>query len=220
MLRLAQQAYKNQRGQICIENDWFDKPLPVNIFLDEMSYPDTSYSFTTFYSEKPIGFKLGFASGNYGHGVLTTGTIGEISVGKFVVLQCTHIIANQSVIINDHCMFSWGSVITDSWIDHQSMNPGIRRHMLEKTAVSANRHVEFNARPVVVEENVWVGFDAIVMPGVTIGRGAVIGCKTLVTMDVPAYAVVIGNPSRIIKYLDPDDTPEVKEHALIQFLGK
>jgi acetyltransferase-like isoleucine patch superfamily enzyme len=186
--------------------------------LEEMAYPDTSYSFTTFFSKKPVGFRLGYASGNYGHGIFTTGKNGEINVGKYVVLQCTRIISNLSVTIKDHCMFSWGSVITDSWITPGIQSPSVRRAMLNKLATSNNRHLEFtDPQPVVIEENVWVGFEAIVLPGVTIGRGAVIGCKTVISEDVPAYAVVVGNPSRIIKFLEANDIDGVKEQAIKQF---
>jgi acetyltransferase-like isoleucine patch superfamily enzyme len=217
--QLAQNIVEGLDGKLFIEDDWHPNPLPSNILLDEMAYPDTSYSFTTFYSKKTHGFKLGFASGNYGHGIFTTGENGEINIGKYVVLQCTRIISNLSVTIKDHCMFSWGSVITDSWMTAETISSEVRRAMLRLAANSNNRHIEFvDPRPVVLEENVWVGFEAIILPGVTIGRGAVIGCKTIVSEDVPPYAVVVGNPARIIKYLDPNDTQEMKEQALLQFL--
>ena len=218
--QLAQPVIEKENGQLFIEGDWYDKPLPGNIFLDEMAYPDTAYSFTTCYSEKPVGFSLGYASGNYGHGIFTTGKNGEILIGKFVVLQCTRIIANLSVTIKDHCMFSWGVVITDSWFTTETYSPIVRRTMLEHLAGSHNRHLEWiDPNPVIIGENVWVGFESIILPGVTIGRGAVIGCKTLISEDVPDYAVVVGNPSRIVRYLEPDDTPEVKAQALKQFMN-
>ncbi len=46
----------------------------------------------------------------------------------------------------------------------------------------------------------WIGYDAIILSGVTIGDGAVIGAGTVVSHDVPAYAVVVGDPARIVKY--------------------
>jgi len=49
-------------------------------------------------------------------------------------------------------------------------------------------------KPVVIEDYVWIATGAIVLPGVTIGRGAVIGAGAVVSKDVPAYAVAIGNP--------------------------
>lgn len=55
--------------------------------------------------------------------------------------------------------------------------------------------------PVVIEDNVWIGDKAAILPNVHIGRGAVIGANAVVTKDVPAYSVVGGNPARILKQL-------------------
>jgi chloramphenicol O-acetyltransferase type B len=57
---------------------------------------------------------------------------------------------------------------------------------------------------VVIGNDVWIATEAFIMSGVTIGDGAVIGARAVVTKDVPAYAVVAGNPSRIVKFrFDP-----------------
>ncbi len=55
--------------------------------------------------------------------------------------------------------------------------------------------------PVVIGNNVWLGNNVCVMPGVTIGDGAIIGANSVVTHDVPAYAVAAGVPAKIIKQL-------------------
>lgn len=55
-------------------------------------------------------------------------------------------------------------------------------------------------KPIVVEDDVWFGRGVMVMPGVTIGRGAVIGAGAVVTKSVPPYAIMGGNPARIIRY--------------------
>jgi acetyltransferase-like isoleucine patch superfamily enzyme len=70
---------------------------------------------------------------------------------------------------------------------------------------------EVTASPIVLEQNVWIGFDACVLPGVTIGRGSVVGARSVVTADVPAYTVVAGNPARPIRTLQATDRvpPEV-----------
>lgn len=56
-------------------------------------------------------------------------------------------------------------------------------------------------RPVVLEDRVWVGINATILPGVRIGYGAIVGANSVVTKDVPPMTVVAGNPARIIKEL-------------------
>jgi virginiamycin A acetyltransferase len=51
-----------------------------------------------------------------------------------------------------------------------------------------------------VGHDVWIGYGAVIMPGITIGNGAIIAAATVVTRDVPAYAVVGGNPGAVLKY--------------------
>ena len=53
--------------------------------------------------------------------------------------------------------------------------------------------------PVVIEDNVWIGEMACIMPGVTIGRGAIVGANAVVTHDVPPYSIFAGNPARVVK---------------------
>ena len=219
MLRtIAQAVYTDASGDTYIQDDWFPKPLPKNAFFDKMTYPDTAYSFSNYHSEAQNGFSMGFASGNYGHSLFSCGTSGKITIGRFVVLEGTNLISNESITIGDHCMFSWGSVITDSWITPATIASSVRKSMLEALAQSANRHLEFiEPKPVMIKDNVWIGFGAVVLPGVTIGQGAVIGCKTVVAEDVPPYAVVAGNPAKVIRFLRPTDTAEAKKEALRAF---
>ncbi len=54
--------------------------------------------------------------------------------------------------------------------------------------------------PIILEDDVWIGYGSIILSGVKIGRGAVIAAGSVVVKDVPSYAIVGGNPARIIKY--------------------
>jgi virginiamycin A acetyltransferase len=57
----------------------------------------------------------------------------------------------------------------------------------------------------VVGNDVWIGYDAMVMPGVRIGDGAIVATRSVVASDVPAYAIVAGNPAKVIRRRFPDE---------------
>jgi acetyltransferase-like isoleucine patch superfamily enzyme len=57
--------------------------------------------------------------------------------------------------------------------------------------------------PVVIEDDVWIGFKASIFKGVRIGRGAIVAAGSVVTKDVPPFTVVAGNPARVIRQLTP-----------------
>ena len=57
-------------------------------------------------------------------------------------------------------------------------------------------------KPVVIKKGAWIGAGATVLPGVTVGEHAIVGAASVVTHDVPDYAVVVGNPARVVKTLD------------------
>ncbi|WP_052483710.1 DapH/DapD/GlmU-related protein [Flavobacterium sp. MEB061] len=53
---------------------------------------------------------------------------------------------------------------------------------------------------IVINDDVWIGANSVILPGVTIGTGAVIGAGSIVTKDVPEYSIVAGNPAKILKF--------------------
>lgn len=59
-------------------------------------------------------------------------------------------------------------------------------------------------KPVLIQKGAWVGAGATVLPGVSVGRYAIVGAASVVTKDVPDYAVAVGNPARVIKMLDAE----------------
>jgi maltose O-acetyltransferase len=59
------------------------------------------------------------------------------------------------------------------------------------------------AEPIAIGDNVWLGGGAIVLPGVTIGENTVVGAGSVVTRDLPANVVAVGNPARVVRFLDP-----------------
>jgi len=66
------------------------------------------------------------------------------------------------------------------------------------------------ARPVTIEDFVWCGVNVTILPGVTIGEGAIVAACSVVTTDVPPCAVVGGNPARVLKYRDAAHFQDLK----------
>ena len=103
-------------------------------------------------------------------------TIGEFcSVGKIYVQAFDDVIIGDYVVINDGVTLITGSHDPDS-ADYR-----------------------FISNPIVVEDYAWIAMNAIVLPGVTIGKGAVVGAGSVVTKNVGAYEIVAGNPARKIR---------------------
>ena len=57
-------------------------------------------------------------------------------------------------------------------------------------------------KPVVIKYGAWVGAGATILPGVTVGKYAIVGANSVVTKDIPDYAVAVGSPAKVVKYLD------------------
>ena len=59
-------------------------------------------------------------------------------------------------------------------------------------------------KPVVIKKGAWIGAAATILPGVTIGEYAIVGSDSVVTKDIPPYAVAVGSPAKVIKFLDKE----------------
>lgn len=76
------------------------------------------------------------------------------------------------------------------------------------------------AKNVIIKENIWIGGDVTILPGVTIEEGAIIGASTVVTKDVPKGAIMGGNPGKILKYRDLEKYDMLKKQDKIYLREK
>ena len=67
-----------------------------------------------------------------------------------------------------------------------------------------HQEVDLNSQDIIIEDDVWIGFNSIILKGVRIGRGAIIGAGSLVVKDVEPWTVNVGNPLKCIKKLEPE----------------
>jgi acetyltransferase-like isoleucine patch superfamily enzyme len=198
-----------------LEHDWSGYAIPKNIRLHSNVYLESSYAFAAFFSGRDPGLVMREGSGAYGLTSFMVGPVGRIDVGPYTCLSSTALSCHRHIQIGAHCLLAWGSVITDAAIPQPQMLE-YRGRLLMDAASNPYRPLPplADVDPVVIDDNVWIGFHAYIGAGVRIGRGSVVSCKTVVTTDIPLYTVVAGNPAKVIARLDPDDTGEAREAAL------
>ena len=63
-------------------------------------------------------------------------------------------------------------------------------------------HQKISSKPIIIEDNVWIGESVCVLGGVSIGKGSIIGAMSNVTKSIPPYSIAVGNPARVIKQYD------------------
>lgn len=81
--------------------------------------------------------------------------------------------------------------------ENVSISEGVIIRDSDNHQIIGGNHVM--SKPIIIEDNVWIGLNAIILKGVTIGEGAIIAAGAVVTKDVPAYSIVAGVPARIIR---------------------
>ena len=118
---------------------------------------------------------------------LGTWSRGKITVGNNSYIgRWTIILAYESVSIGNDCLIAPGCHITD--VNHGT------------AAGELIREQQLVSKGVRIGNNVWIGAGCSILPGVTIGDGAVVGARAVVKHDVPANAIVVGIPTKIIRY--------------------
>lgn len=155
--------------------------------------------------ETPEGLKrreeiLREALGTYGEGLYIIPPINancglsNVHVGKDVVINFNcNLVDDGDIYLGDNCLIGPGVSIATAI---HPISPRLRRHVLQ-----------YN-KPVRLGKNVWVGANATILPGVTIGDNSIIGAGSVVTKDVEADTIVVGNPARVLRKITAEDETE------------
>lgn len=85
--------------------------------------------------------------------------------------------------------------------------------------VEPSNHDAVNNGPIIVEDEVWIGTNALIMSGVTIGKGAIIAAGAVVTKDVPPYAIVGGVPAKLLRYKFSEDIIKILQPIYLNDLS-
>jgi len=121
----------------------------------------------------------------------TVTPVAKIRIGDNVWMSGCSIVARDSIIIEDDVLIGSGVIIMDN-----------DAHPI--TLEDRDDSSKIISKPIVVRNSVFIGARAIIMKGVELGEGAVIGAGSVVTKSVPPFAIVAGNPARVIGHNSKD----------------
>jgi acetyltransferase-like isoleucine patch superfamily enzyme len=131
---------------------------------------------------------------------------GSIVIGDNTFIGGGMFIAINSIQIGNNVLISWGCTLMDnnahSLISQERLNDITDwKKGLDNNRIGLYKDwSKVSSAEIVVKDNAWIGFNSIILKGVTIGKGAVVAAGSVVTNDVPDYAIVGGNPASVIKY--------------------
>lgn len=130
---------------------------------------------------------------------------GDLEIGAdCYVGDGTRIWSAAQIRIGNRVLISHGVNIHDT--DSHPLEAA-KRHAHFRAIVTTGHpgpgQVEIDAEPIVLGDDVWIGFNAIILKGVSVGSGAIVAAGSVVTRDIPAGAIVAGNPARVVRPADP-----------------
>jgi acetyltransferase-like isoleucine patch superfamily enzyme len=192
--------------------DWYRGTVPENVLVEDGAYLETTFSFQRFRSRRQPGVRYGRGASTYLGTMFDVGPEGCVTLGNYALTHGARIICDAEVVIGDYALISWNVVLMDTY--RVPVAPSPRRAALRRAPQDNPRVVDAGgtARPVRIGRAVWIGFEACILPGVTIGEGSVVGARSVVSETVPPFTVVAGNPARPIRQLEPVNLEDYVEH--------
>ena len=176
------------------------KPTPVNthpkIVNSTVKIKDNISTNAEIVHSKIVG-DITIGDGCYLESVLL---VGNVTVGRYTSLNgpSSDFIAHiNSIKIGSFCSIARGTMFQENLHDYDKITTYfIKQRIFKETPLIDS----YSKGDIIVGNDVWIGAQCIILSGVTIGDGAVIAANSVVTKDVPPYAIVGGSPAKVIKY--------------------
>ena len=187
-----------------VEADWWAHPIPPNVDFGEGFYCETAQIFRFLRNRAAAAVKLGDHVSCYAGCSFAIGAKGTCTVGNFTLLNGAIIMAEERIEIGSYCLISWNVGIADS--DFHPLEPAQRlidAHALAPYFKDRPPRPPLRTVPVIIADNVWIGMNATILKGVTIGENSVVAAGSVVSKSVPPNTVVAGNPAIKVKELEP-----------------
>ena len=192
----TQLFYKLEPGAQ-LPGDWFAGRIPINVVVGEGTAIDSSFCFKHFYSKQNVGLRVGRGTTIW-RASLAADENAVIEIGDYCYIANASLVCSERIQIGSRVMIAGGVTIADS--DFHPLAPAVR--LADTVALSPigdrMRRPRIETRPVHIEDDVWIGYNATILKGVTVGAGALVGPGALVVRDVPPGAEVVGNPAVVV----------------------
>lgn len=181
-----------------LTDDWHNGVVPANIEVGENCVIDSSYCFKQYRPRGRIGLRIG-RDVTIWRAQLAVEPEALLEIGDECHLANPMLVCAERITIGDGVYLGIGVTVIDS--DFHPLTPAAR--LADTVALSSmgdrSRRPVVETRPVSIGNDVWVGHHATILKGVSIGEGAVIQPGALISRDVPAGAVMSGNPARPVQ---------------------
>lgn len=180
-----------------LPGDWFAGQIPINIVAGEGTAIDSSFCFKHYYSKRDVGLRVGSGTTIW-RASLAADENAVIEIGDYCYIANASLVCSERIRIGSRVMVAGGVTIADS--DFHPLAPAAR--LADTVALSPvgdrTRRPRIETRPVHIEDDVWIGYNATILKGVTVGAGAIVGPGAIVLRDVPPGAEVAGNPAVVV----------------------
>jgi acetyltransferase-like isoleucine patch superfamily enzyme len=148
---------------------------------------------------------VGHDSGIYHGTFFDLGPDGEVEIGNYCTLVGAIISTNSLVIIGDYTFLAHEVVLADSFAATPFELHSRPERQDKEDSPAGNPYFSYgnsgfpsSAKKIIIGENCWIGARAVLLSGASVGEGAIVGAAAVVDFEIPPYAVVAGNPARIV----------------------
>jgi acetyltransferase-like isoleucine patch superfamily enzyme len=176
---------------------WRDGTLPENVRLGTNTLITGDIAFKRFHATAKDALIIGH-QGTMDGVHFDLGAEGRMRIGDYCYFTNAVLLCELEIVVGNYVLIGWNTTITDT--DFHPIAPAER--IADAMACSplgkGRPRPQVARKPIIIEDDVWIGPNAAILKGVRIGAGAVIEPGSVVTRDVPAGARVMGNPAQIV----------------------
>jgi acetyltransferase-like isoleucine patch superfamily enzyme len=180
-----------------LPDPWLEGKLPANVCVGANSVIAGGYAFKRFRSRRDPALVIGSHCTMDGTH-FAIGEEGRVAIGDYCYFTNAVLLCEEELTIGNYVVIGWNATIADT--DFHPLGPAER--IADAVACSplgkGRPRPEISRRPVIIEDDVWIGPNATILKGVRIGAGAFVEAGALVTRSVPAGMRVIGNPAQVV----------------------